>query len=168
MRKILAMAVLCAAPLLAQTDRYVISGSASLTASDYTITIRQPATGGKRVEVESITVQAIGGEITAAVERDCSTVTTTSAVTPVAVNAESAPQAGPKFEAYKNSAASSCAGSFNAFTPEKGWRIPDRGLLPIPSQGTFKEGSGNTRNINLRLTGNGYTALYQIIVRESR
>lgn len=171
MRPLIALIFLClfsvSSVLAQQIDRYTISGYASLGASDYTVTIRQPATGGKRLEIESIVVQAIGGEITAAVERDCSTVTTTSAITPVAVNAETAPAAGNKFQAYKDSAASSCT-SFNDFTPEKGWHIPDRAMLAIPAQGTFKEGSGVTKNINLRLAGSGYVAIYQILLREAR
>lgn len=166
MRKLFALWAFCALSAIAQ-DRYVMSGAASLGASDYTITVRQPATGGKRLEVEQVTVQAVGGEVTAAIERDCTSVTTTTPLAIVAVNAESAPSAGPRFEAYANSAASNCT-SFNNFGAEKGWKIGDRAMLPIPSQGTFKEGSGNTRNITLRLSGNGFVALYQIIVRTSR
>lgn len=166
MRLILfAMAVVCL-PMLAQ-DRYIMSGSASIGASDYTITIRQPATGGKRFEVKQITVQAVGGEITVATERDCTTVTTSTPVTAIAANSETAPADPPVWSAYANSAASTCS-SFTDFGGDKGWKIPDKAMLPIPSAGLYKEGSGVTKNINIRLTGNGNKALWQIIVEAAR
>jgi hypothetical protein len=167
MRKLFALAVMCACAAIAQ-DRYVVSGAATIGASDYTVTIRQPASGGKRMEVETVAVQSVGGEITAALERDCTGVTTTTPLSIVAVNPETTPVAGAAQQAYANSAATGCTPLNDFGATHKGWKIGDRALLPIPAQGTFKEGSGVTRNINLRLTGNGYVALYQIIVRISR
>jgi hypothetical protein len=165
MRTFFALLVLCACAF--GQDRYIMSGAATIGASDYTITIRQPASGGKRLEVEQITVQAVGGEVTVATERDCSTVTTSTVVVPVAANAETAPAAGPWFNVYANSGASTCS-SFTDFSAQKGWKVPDKAMIAIPSYGLYKEGSGVNRNINVRLSGNGFVALWQVIVRASR
>jgi hypothetical protein len=168
MKRFIASLLFVCASAYAQ-DRYILSGAATIGASDYTITIRQPASDGKRVEIESITVQAVGGEVTVAVERNCSSVTTSSAATVRVVNPDTAPSPQPanKFQAYLNSGASGCS-TFNDFDSQKGWKVPDRAMLPIPSLGTFIQGDGTAKNITIRLSGDGFIALWQIIVRENR
>jgi hypothetical protein len=161
-RLLLALLFVCAAY---GQDRFIISGAPTLGASDYTITIVSPQ--GKRLEIESFVVQAVGGEVTAATERDCSSVTTSTPLTPVAANSESATAIGTRMAVYANSAASSCS-SFASFSTEKGWKVPNNTLLNIPALGLYKESADAGKNINLRLSGNGFTALYQIIVRVAR
>jgi hypothetical protein len=168
MRNLIALLALCALSAFGQTDRYFVSGVATLAASDYTITIAQPDENGRRFELETVVVQASGGEITVSLERDCSTVTVTTPVSIVVVNPESTPPGGARFKAYANSAAASCT-SFSNFSAEKGWKIPNKSMITLPGSGLYKEGSGLSKNLTIRLSGTaGYLALWQIAIKETR
>jgi hypothetical protein len=144
-------------------DRYVVSGKATLTGASRTITI---VGNGKRLELEQFSVQpyATGG-VTVAIERDCSSVTTTTALPKRAINAETTPGTA-SFLAYDTSAATGCT----ALSPD--WIVPDMGLLPVPAARTYNNG-GSGRNINLRITplaGSTLTGTlrYQITLTEAR
>lgn len=160
--RIACLILVCAASALAQIDRYIVSHSVALAGTTKVVTIQQPATGAKRVEIESITVQCVGADCPVLIDRDGSAATTTAALIVTALNPETAPAAGRKFLAYTDSN----AGIGVALSPT--WTVPDKAIFPIPFTGTFKESSGTTKNINVRVGPATATANFQIVVREYR
>lgn len=167
----IALALVClltvAGPVAAQiTDRYAIPLKVSLSGTSRTVTIVPLA--GKRIELETVSVQPTGTTdgITIQIERDCTSVTTTSPISRPAVNGQTAPSTGAKFTAYDNTAATGCT----ALSPD--WLIPDDALLPISGTGTFSTG-GTNRNINLRIAGGAGGTLagtlrLQVVLAEAR
>ena len=151
----------------AQTDRYVIPLDINVS-GERTITIAQPATGGKRWELEEISMQIIGTGLALKLERDCSTVNTDTPIVPTSLNPETTSTAGPAVRVYDLSAASGCT----RLSPA--WEIPANGFTPVPMLGVFKQGLGTSKNINIRLS---VSPLYgvlsgtlhaQIVLREAR
>jgi hypothetical protein len=122
-------------------DRYTVPVTVSLS-GNRTITL---VSGGKQLELEQISVQPTGGAgVTVAIERDCSGVNTATALTPAAINAESAPAGRPLFHAYDNTSATGCS----ALSPA--WSVPEGALLAMPSAKTYAGASG--KNINVRIS----------------
>lgn len=166
----LALAVFCllivSMPAAAQVvDRYTIPFKITLSGSSRTITIVPLA--GKRIELEQVTIQPVSsGGVTLQIERDCSAVTTTTAMSKPAINGASAPSAGAKFSVYDASAATGCT----ALSPD--WIVPDYALLPVPAGKTFNDG-GTNRNINIRIAPAFGAALSgtlrgQVVLTEAR
>ena len=162
MRKLLVLVALCAIPAFAQFDRYAIIHESSVSSTSLVITIQQPATNAKRIEIESVSVQCEVNACNSQVFRDGAP-QTTGLISTTSLNVDTAPAGGPKFSVYATSAL-----GFGAIPISPNWRIPADGLLPLQWTGTFKEKTATSQTFSVRVGPFTGTARVQIYVREYR
>ena len=160
MRKLLAMAVLCASAAVGQ-DMFVVTATLSLSAAGRTISIVQGASGPKQIEFVSVTVQCEAAPCYLEIVKD-GTIGTSTALTPVLLANTTIT---PKFLAYSN--ATITGGSL--VSPSGGWKIPTDALLPIPFDSLTIDSSAAGKAYSARIvspfTG---TARVSIVVRQAR
>lgn len=158
--KLIALAVVCVAPVLGQFDGYTIVRESSKSGASEVVTIQLPAEDRSYVEIQDITVQC-SAACPVVFERN-GTAATTTAATLVPVNPQTAPAAGPRIEAFH----SSNVGAGTAVSAT--WSLPAGAIVPFGMEGWFLTGTGNTNNVTVRvgpLTGD---VKVQVTLRERR
>lgn len=150
MRKLFALAVLCASSALAQSDTFTVSYSATLAGATTALSIQLPDTGSYQVEVIDATAQC-SAACPIRLERNGAAAvangSTINAVAPAALNPETTPaalQTTPNVNAFSGSGVP--AGT--VVSPV--WTIPAGGILPLGG-GRVLTGSGGTTNYILRI-----------------
>jgi hypothetical protein len=162
MRKLFALAVLCAASAFAQMDTFTVSYSATLSAAQTAVSIQLPTSGNHQAEIAEVTV-GCSAACPVRLEINGSAATangsTINSVSPQALNPESTPsalQTTPNFNAFSGSGIP----SGTAITPT--WTIPAGAILPFGG-GRVITGAGGAKNYIVRVPTN-YTGDIQIFI----
>lgn len=162
MRKLFALAVLCAASAFAQKDTFVVSYSATLAAAQTAVSIQLPTSGQQEAEIAEVTVGCSAAcPVRLEINGAASTAngSTINSIAPQALNPESTPsalQTTPNFNAFSGSGIP----SGTPITPT--WTIPAGAILPFGS-GRVLTGNGGAVNYIVRVPS-AYTGTIQIFI----
>lgn len=166
MRKIFALAVLCAGSALAQSDVWIFSRTAALSSASVAFTIALPPTGANQVQLLDYTLQCTA---------DCSVTTERNGSAPTATQGtwrpedwDTAPKSDPttiiqpSMRVYYNS------DSTGGVLQDEPFVFPAGAIVPWSTGVVILTGSGLTNNWTLRIGPMTGTYRIQIKVRARR